>query len=134
MVLQAKDAVAKASVTAGGAGVYTAIDELNSISMNVAGDNIDVSFFTGDWRKRVQALKDAVYSYSGFWDPADTDGQVAIRNAMINDTELWTQFLPNGTVGFKQEVKVAAFDIEADIQGVLTVAISLEGTGAVATI
>lgn len=112
---------------------FTTVDELNSFSMSHSGSNVDISEFTVNYVKRLQGLKDASYSVSGFYDPADTGGQVKIRSALVNDTTLYVQVLPDGTTtyGFQQEVKVAAFDIDASADGSVDVSIELEGTDAV---
>lgn len=129
MALPGKDVVVKVSTSSG--GTYTQVDELNDFSMSQSGNNIDISEFGVDWVKRMQALKDVTYSGSGFWDPDDTNGQVAIRSAWLNDTALWITVLPDGSTGFKGECKVGSFDISAGVNDAIAVSFDLEGTGSV---
>lgn len=112
-------------------GPFNDVLDLNDASMSIEGDNQDVSAFGSDFIKRLQGLKDASYSLSGFYKPDDTTGQAIIRSSLINDTPLFVQFLPDGTTGFKQEVKVSSFEVSAGVDGTVEVSIELEGTDAV---
>jgi predicted secreted protein len=44
------------------------------------------------------------------------------------------QFLPDGTTGFKQAVKVSSFEMSASVDGLVEVSIELEGNGAISTV
>lgn len=134
MALPGKSSLVKVSTTAGGAGAYTTVADLNSATMSTNGGTIDITEFGDNYMQRIQGIKDGSFQISGFWAPADTNGQVAIRNALVNDGELWAQFLPDGTNGFKQQVRVASFELAAGVDGVVTMSASLEGTGAVAPV
>lgn len=111
--------------------VYNTLSEINDMSGSFEGDNIDVSVFGTDFIKRIQGLKDGTWSLSGFYDPTDTTGQIAVRNAWLNDTELWIRVKPTPTEGFKQEVKVASIEVSAAVDGAVEVSIELEGTGVI---
>lgn len=132
MALAGKSSKARVSTVAGGAGAYNDVAGMKSISINQAGTNLDTSAMAASFNARLQGLKDATYSLSGNWEPTDTNGQVVIRNAWLNDTTLWIQILPDGVAGFKQECKVSAFNIEIAVDGIASVSVELEGTGAVA--
>lgn len=124
----------KVSTVAGGAGTYTAAIAINDGTINLSGTSVDVSEFGNTWTERLQALKDATYELKGFYNAADTTGQVALRAALLADSEVWVQMLPDGTTGFKQQVLVSKFNIGAPINGGVSVDISLEGTGDVSLI
>lgn len=130
MAFAGKSFVVKVSVTAGGAGSYTAVDEIGSCKMAWKGGSGDISDFGSTWKSYLQTLKDATYSLEGTWDSADTNGQVAIQSAFLNDIELWVQYLPNGTAGWKQQVICTGFDLSEEVDGVCKVSITLQGTGA----
>lgn len=129
MAMKGKSLKIKVGTATG--GPFSDVQDLNDASMSLEGDNQDISTFSSDYVKRLQGLKDATYSLSGFYKGDDTNGQVAIRSALINDTGLFVQFLPDGTTGFKQEVKVASFEVSAAADGVVEVSIELEGTDAI---
>lgn len=108
---------------------WNQVAELNDGSMTIDGDNIDITAFCQDFINRIQGLKDGSYSLSGFYDPEDTTGQILIREALLNDTDVHIQFLVDGTTGFEQEVKVDTFEVGGTADGVVEVDISLEGNG-----
>ena len=132
MAISGKSMTIKVATAA--AGTYTNVAEIKEASMSQAGNNQDVSTFDNDWVLRLQGLKDATYSLSGFYNPTDANGQVAIRNAWLNDTPLFVQFLPNGTAGFRQEVRVSSYEVSASADGAQEVSIELEGNGAIVAV
>lgn len=113
---------------------YYQVAELNDGTLTIDGDNIDITEFGDDFINRIQGLKDGTYSLSGFRDPTDTNGQEAINSALLNDTSLYVQFLPDGSTGFQQEVKVSSFETSAAVDGAVEVSIDLEGTGTITSV
>jgi predicted secreted protein len=131
MAMKGISARLQVSTTAGGAGTYTDVAEMRDVTINLGGENIDVSFFgTSAWTTRIQGRKDVTIDGSGYLVPGDTNGQVAIRNALINDTELWAKYLWDGSAGFKCQVRVATFSSAADVDGIVGLSLRLEGTSA----
>ncbi len=124
----------KVSTTVGGAGAYTSALGINDGTVNLSGTNVDVSEFGDTWMERIQALKDASYDLKGFYNAADATGQIALQSAFVNDTEVWVEMLPDGAAGFKQQVKVSKYVVGAPVNGAISVAITLEGTGVVSLI
>ena len=112
-------------------GTYTTIADMNNQSASLNGENLDVTVFGANWHSRIQGLKDATYDVSGFWKSTDTAGQTAVRNALVNDSALFVQVLIDGTTTnyFKQEIKVASYDIASNADGVVELSMSFEGTG-----
>ena len=130
MALAGKDLVVQ--VATGSTATYATVADLNSATMTHAGNTIDVSEMGVDYVQKILGLKDVSYSLGGFYAPTDTNGQVRIRNAWLNDTALWIKFLPDGSTGFKQAVKVASFEISGSADGAVELSVDLEGDGAVA--
>lgn len=124
----------KVSPTAGGAGVYTAVADINSCSMNDGRTTLDVTAFGDNDVARAQGLKDCSFELGGFYNSADTNGQNAIRSAYENGTELWIQFLPNGTAGFKKQVLISKFSVSSTPSGTNDLSITADGTGASAAV
>lgn len=113
---------------------FNDVTELNSASMTHTGNNQDITKFGDAEIRRIQGLKDGTYSASGFYSGTDTQGQKAIRDAWLNDTALHVQFLPDGTTGFKQEVKVASYEVSASVDGSVEVSYELEGAGPITAV
>lgn len=127
-----KKARLKVGLTLGGA--YTVVAGLKNISLEIDGQVVDDSEFGVDWVQRLQGVNDWKITASGNIRPTDANGQVAIRNALINGTDLFAQFLPdNGTtanIGTKGQVMVTKFSSTGQWEGGQDVTIELQGSGA----
>jgi predicted secreted protein len=107
---------------------YNTVAGINDASASIEGDNQDITAFSENYISRLQGLKDTSYSLSGYFDVADTTGQLVIRNALVTNTTLYFRFLYNGTNGYKQQVKVSSFEVSASVDGISELSIELEGT------
>lgn len=104
---------------------------LNEATFTANGENIEVSTFDSDgWRERMQGLKDFTMSLTGYYDPTDTNGQVAIRTAWLNGDDVTVDYLVDGTNGFSGAYKVASCEITAAAAGEVAVTFELESNGA----
>jgi predicted secreted protein len=132
MALAARNLVVRVRTSDNGA--FHVVDDLKEASMSQSGNNQDVSTFGSAWIRRIQGLKDATYSLSGFYNPSDADGQAALRAAWLGDAPITVQFLPDGTTGFQQSVRVSTYEVSASVDGVQEVSIELEGDGAISAV
>lgn len=130
-VLAGKSVVVAASTND---STYNTVGSMNDVTMSFSGDNQDTTVFGDAFIERIQGLKDVSWSLGGFYDPTDTNGQVAIRSAWLNDTAIYIRVFPNGTAGFKQQVRVSSFEVSAGVDGTVEVSIELEGTGTVTAV
>jgi predicted secreted protein len=111
---------------------WSVVAEINDAGPSLSADNQDTTVFGDNWIDRIQGLKDGSWSLSGFYVSTDTNGQVRILNAFLNDTALYIRVYPGGgTAGFKQQVKVSSFEVSNAVDGVAELSIELEGAGAV---
>lgn len=131
MALKGKSVVISVSTND---STYNTVAELNDASMSVDGDNIDITEFGDSYINRIQGLKDVSWSLSGFYAPTDTNGQVVIRTALLNDSTLYVKVLWDGTNGFKQLVKVSSFEVSAAVDGAVEVSIELEGSDVITAV
>jgi|SRR5690606_6021721 len=102
---------------------------LNSASHSTPGNLQETSEFGQDWARRIYGLLDGTWSLAGNYRPDDTNGQMAIRNAQLNDSELHVRVLWDGTNGVAQPVKVESFEVSAEAAGIVEVSIELAGDG-----
>lgn len=130
MAIAGTGMLVQASTTVGGAGSYTTIAEIKSGSMNTSAGSIDVSAFGSIWASSLQGLKSVSYSLQGFYKSSDSTGQAAIRTALVNDSEIWFKFLPDGSTGFKQKVAISSYNISASVDGAVEISIEAAGIGA----
>jgi len=113
---------------------YYAVGEINNLAMNGDGENIDISKFTDNYRGRIQALKDINYTADGFWNKADTTGQIAARLAWLNDTTLYVKVLVDASNGWKQLVKVLSITINTTADGAVEASFEFTGNGDVTAV
>lgn len=115
-------------------GTYDLVGGGATCNASIDGTNIDVSEFGVDYVQRIQGLKDVKISVSGNYAPSDTNGQLRIRSAFLNDTALFAKFLPDdgvtGNAGFIVEVKVASWQVNEGVNDKAAWSAELEGTGA----
>jgi len=112
---------------------WTDVLGMDNASMGLGGENIDITEFGDEYVRRIQGIKDNTFTISGNYLPADP-GQSMIKDALLNDGELHIQFLPDGTNGFQQEVKVASFNPSVTARGKVEINIQLEGNGPVTAV
>lgn len=129
--LKGRSVVVKASTDG---TVWNTVGEMNSADMSLAGNTIDVTKFGDDFIEKIQGLRDCSWQLDGFYDPTDTQGQVVIRSALLNDTACYIQFLFDGVAGFSQQVKPSKFEVKAGVADAVSVSITLDGTGAITTV
>lgn len=127
MAKAAKDAIFKIGAnTVGG---------LNEGTITLNGETIDVTTFaSGGWIEKIQGLKSAEVSLSGFWLTTDTNGQTALTTAYMNGTSIALSCLFDGTSGWSGNFLVASAEIGAGVKDSVTFSCSLESTGAIAKV
>ena len=134
--LAGKKARVKVSTTL--VGVFTIVAGLKTASLELDGAMVDDSEFGVDWVQRILGVNDWKISCSGYLRPGDTLGQVAVRNSLINSTDLFAEYLPdNGVtalIGMKGQVIVTKFTAGAVHDSGQDVSIELQGSGAPAPI
>ena len=107
---------------------------INDATFTINGEVVDVSDFeSGGFRQRLQNLRDASISISGFYNPDDSTGQVLMRTAVL------TQALVEGVTvladasnpasGFTCDAFVEKFEIAPSVEGAVPVSISLQSSG-----
>lgn len=132
MATAGKSFVIQVSTATG--GTYTTVADINSASVNIAGENIDITAFTTSlsYRSRIQGLKDVGWEMSGFLKTTDTNGQLALRAALVNDSDIFIRALFDNTTSnyALQQVKISSYDVNATVDGPVEFSCSAEGTGA----
>ena len=118
-------------------GSFTAIAGVKSLQHSIDGTNVDDSEMGVDYAQRIQGLKDGKLTLTCARRAGDT-GQDGIRDAMLNNTPIWIEVLPdNGTTsgaGFKQQMLCSKFAMDASVEDKVNLSIELEGTGTITTV
>jgi predicted secreted protein len=112
-----------------------AIQGLNNGSITVNGETIDVTTFaSGGWIEKIKGLGSAEISLEGFWLAGDTNGQDALRSALLNGTTATMKALLDGTSGWTGDFLVTSFEDGAEVSGEVSRSMSLESTGAITVV
>ena len=117
-------------------GVNT-VAELNSITNSVTGDTLDTTTFDSSCtREFIQGLKSGTIDISGYYDPTDTNGQVAIIAALLAGNNIDDpKFLVDGTNGFTAEEAVCStLSIGAAVEGLVTFSATLQLSGTISVV
>ena len=135
MAFAGKGSVFKVSATAGGAGSYTTVAEGKNADQTFNSAALDQSYFGQEWKNHIYGLSEAEWSLEvNCKMGSDANGQDAIIAAQINKTELWVQFLWNGTAGYKQKVIVTKWSISTNVDGIVMIKFDFKGDGVPAAV
>lgn len=104
-------------------------------SLTHAGDILDDTNMrdidAAGMRSRIYGLRDWSITMSVLYDVDTADVVQQLKNAWLNRTELFVNYLPDGTVanGFGGPAIVETFNMAGDVGGLETVDISLQAAG-----
>lgn len=102
-------------------------------SLEIGGDVLDdTTLMNAGFRSRVLGLHDFSVSADSNWEPAN-EGLALVQAAKLNRTDLYVQYLPDGVtfaLGLKGKCVVESYNMSGDVGDLETVAISLQGNGA----
>lgn len=122
----------KVYVSTDGGTNYDQILGIESFGGGQSAAPIDDSEFGIEWMQKITGILDNKISMEGGFRPADSTGQIAIRDAMVDGDSIWFKVLFDGTTyGWKQEMICSNFAQPTDVKDRAKVQIDLEGTGAV---
>jgi hypothetical protein len=133
-------------------GTYTVLGQGQWSLSGVTADQLDASEFGLEWKQFEFGMLDGgQISFSGLFDPADSTGQEALREANIENTDMTTLRLyvdntsyyepcqtsgylsPSTTSGASTEVShvnIISFDISADKSGLMQTSFTAKVSGA----
>lgn len=127
-----KGRVARVKACATSGGTYTNVVGVKSASISIDGQNVDVTTLTDADIVRIQSILDAKVSLSCNYE-ADSTGQALIRAAALTDADIFIQFLPDGTNGWRAQYKVTA-SFSGTPSGALEASYECERSGAFTTV
>ena len=109
-----------------------AVAELKNWKMDLSVDMADTTVFsTTGWKSNIPGLKEWSGSAEGNLDMTDTNGQLALQNALLNGTSITLKLYVDGTHYYSGTAYVKKLAPEAAVDGVVSVAFDFQGSGAV---
>lgn len=112
---------------AGAAGSASSVGYLNTWSVNMSADTVDVSAFGNRWKQNVNGSIGWTGSISGFCDLADT-GQMAVENSLTAGTAIDVYFFLTGTTYRYGSAYITGVSTEDTHNGVVTFSADITGT------
>lgn len=106
------------------------VAEIAEWSLDIGLDTSDVSAFGDSWKRFVAGLRSWSGSATGRWDMTDTNGQVALQNAILNGTTVTLRLYVNGTNYYSGTAYITGGSESASVSGTVDVDFSFTGTGA----
>lgn len=111
------------------------IQDLNEGSVTVNGETIEISVFAGGgWVQKIQGLKSADISISGYFSTTDTNGQLKLRTDFLAGVPTTMSALLDGTVGWTGSFLVTSLEYSASASDMVSFSASLESTGAITVV
>jgi len=108
---------------------YHNITDIKSFAGPLTAADLDVtSFGDGQWKRRIQGLKEIMIKLDGQWDTATA--QVDIRDAFDSGDDVYVKVLFDGTNGYKVACMVTDYEAAAAVDGLVTFTASLASNGA----
>lgn len=104
-----------------------------SPSLEIGGDVLDdTTIINAGFRSRVLGLHDFSVNADSNFEPSN-DALPLVRAAKLNRTDLFVQYLPDGTIthGVKGKCVVETYNHAGDVGDLETISISLQGNGAI---
>ena len=115
------------------------VAELDNLSNPFTKDMLEVTSFDSSCMKKfLPGLGSSTMDISGFFDPTDTTGQVALQTAAYAGTLLTSTQLPkilwDTTHGISANAYVTSLTIGAAVAGIVTFSATLQLTGTVTVV
>lgn len=131
-----------AEPTSGGSeGTYAELTNVRNVTLSLETAEADVTTRANNgWRATTPTLKDASIEFEMIYDSADSNGFVRVKNAFLNDTDLWVKVLDGTTRttgglgdddsgnGLVAKVRVNNFSINQSLEEAVTASVSLKPT------
>lgn len=109
-----------------------------------AADQLEETAFGDSYKKYVMGLLDGgTVSFSGLFDPADTNGQAVLRTAnadstLLTSVKFWintvSYYTPSYTSVIGSGVYITSWEIGSEKAGLMTASFSAKVTGALALV
>jgi len=118
-------------------GTYE-VAEMASWTLTITAPEVPVNVFGTEWSKSNVGIKSWSATIEGFFDPTDTNGQAAIKDALfqntllqdfkvyVNDTSYWC---PDTTTDASAGCRVTSYNPSLSADNVARVSITISGSG-----
>lgn len=111
------------------------VAELSNVTNSYTGDTLDITTFDSNClREFIAGLRSGTIDVSGYYNPGDTTGQVAMFTAFLAGDTLTTTQKPKFLVdelgnGFEADGIISAYNVDADVADKVNFSATIQLTG-----
>lgn len=121
----------KGNVKLGATGGTNVVAEVKTWEAPLAADLYDVTKMGDQWKDMLPGLVGSDVKIDCNYDPTDTNGIVALQNALLNGTSVIVNLYPNATNYFSGTIYIKQFGVKTPVNGPVEVSITGTFTGAI---
>jgi predicted secreted protein len=107
------------------------IAQIKSWEMSPNVDLADVTVFGDQWKDYLPTLVGADPKIEGFYDMTDTNGQVALQNALLGGTSVSLRLYVDATHYYSGTAYLKSMNVKAAVDGVVEFSADLSFSGAI---
>lgn len=113
------------------------VAQLSNVTNSYTGDTLDITTFDSEClREFIAGLRSGTIDISGFYDPTDTTGQVAMFTAFLAGDVLETTQKPKFLVdelgnGFEADGLIASYNVDAEVSDKVNFSATVQLTGTI---
>lgn len=108
-----------------------AVAEISNWKLDISADLPDTtSFSSGGWKTFIAGLKEWSGSAEGNFDPTDTNGQLALQNALLNGTSVTLNLSVDGTHKYSGTAYIKKVSPETPVDDKVKISFDFQGSGA----
>lgn len=117
------------SIKLGGTGGTNTVVSVKDWDLPLAADMADVSALGSQWKAYLSLLTGALAKVNAFFDPTDTNGQMALQNALLNGTTVIVNLYVTASHYYSGTAYIKQIDIKAAVNATVDVALDIQFTG-----
>lgn len=109
------------------------VAEISDWSLDISIDNAEETDFGDTWKEFLYTLRSASGSFTGRFDPSDTNGHAALQTEALSGTSgVSLRLYINGMNYYSGTALLTGFQPKASVSGLVEVTYNFQFTGAVA--
>jgi hypothetical protein len=106
-----------------------AVAEVRSFSVEETAETVDDTVMGDQWRTKKATLKSWSGSLECFWDPDDTNGQVALAVGSEVTLSLYPEGDESGGIYLTGTAIITGHPVNASLEGLVEASFNFEGSG-----
>lgn len=106
------------------------VAEIDEWDLQTDANLYGTTAFGSSWETKIAGVKKWSGSFKGRWYMGDTNGQLALQNALLGGTSVALTLSSNGTNNYTGTAWIKSDAIKTPVDGTVDITFSFEGSGA----